>query len=206
MNARRRRRSDPSFLYTESGEIGNERELAKVLLGSEAVIAGNNIVLDACALDRTRVLHAGALTVRGTELHAVDAAGADMERSSWRECFIDDSRSTGTRLNDAYLDDVVFRACKMNLMQCQSSKVRRTRFNDCDLRGADFNGIDLTGTSFEGSDVTGADFSGAILKDCDFRRAIIEDIRVSPEQLNGVIVTSDQALYLARLFGLNIRE
>lgn len=94
----------------------------------------------------------------------------------------------------------------MNLMQCQLSTLQGVRFEQCDLQGAYFNGSNLSGTRFAGSDLTGADFSGAVLTGCDFRRATIQDIRVAPEQLRGVIVTSDQALYLARLFGLDIQE
>lgn len=94
----------------------------------------------------------------------------------------------------------------MNLMQSQVSTLQEVRFEQCHLRGAYFNGCDMSGTVFEGSDLTGADFSGAVIVGCDFRRATIEDIRVAPEQMTGVIVTSDQALYLARLFGLDIQE
>lgn len=195
-----------SLLYTFEGEVGSETELVSASLGDDTLIRGTSVSLDGCVLNRTTIRDAEGLSVRGCKLVTADAAGANLERSSWRESQIDDSRFTGAKMNEAYLDVVAFRACKMNLMQCQSSELRRTRFDQCDLRDAYFNGSILSGTSFEGSDLTGADFSGAVLKQCDFRRAVIENIRVAPEQLNGVIVTSDQALYLARLFGLDIRE
>ncbi|MCO5223794.1 MAG: pentapeptide repeat-containing protein [Thermomicrobiales bacterium] len=64
----------------------------------------------------------------------------------------------------------------------------------------------MPGTIFEGSNLTGADFSGADITGSDLRRAIIEDIHIASDQLRNVIVTSDQALYLTRLFGLDVRE
>jgi uncharacterized protein YjbI with pentapeptide repeats len=193
-------------LYTVSGEVGAESDLVDTSLGEDVVLAGAGISLAKSVLNRTAILHAEGLRLRACLLTTVDAASAPMERAGWRECEISESRFTGARLNEAHLDDVVFQACRMNLVQCQLSKLRRCRFDECDLRGAYFNGSDLSGTTFEGSDLTGADLSGAILAGCDFRRAIIEDVRVAPGQLDGVIVSSDQALYLARLFGLDIRE
>lgn len=206
MSGRQQVRIDRRLLYTVTGKVGDESELADVALGEDAVLAGSGISLDKSFVNRATVLHAEGLRLRACRFTTVDAAGAPMERAGWRECEIVDSRFTGAKLNETHMEGVVFKSCKMNLVQCQSSKLRRSRFEACDLRGAYFNGSDLTGTVFEGSDLTGADFSGAILAGCDFRRAFIEDVRIAPEQLGGVIVTSDQALYLARLFGLDIRE
>jgi uncharacterized protein YjbI with pentapeptide repeats len=193
-------------LYTVSGRVGPESDLVNAALVEDSVLAGTGISLVACEIRGGRILQAERLIMRGCHLEMVDAASARMERSGWRDSTTTGSRFTGASLNEANMDRVVFSDCRMNLMQCQSSKLRNVKFEACDLRGAYFNGSDLTGTGFEGSDLTGADFSGTTLARCDFRRAIIADIRVAPEQLMGVIVTSDQALYLARVFGLDIRE
>ena len=146
------------------------------------------------------------MQIRQCQWKMVDAANADMERSGWRESEVVDSRFTGASINWAHVAKTGFIACKLNLLQCQMAKLQDVRFEQCDLRGAYFNNSAMPGTVFVGSDLTGADFSGATITGCDFRRANIEDIRVAPEQMAGLIVTSDQALYLTRLFGLDIQE
>jgi hypothetical protein len=46
---------------------------------------------------------------------------------------------------------------------------------------------------------------GASVSGVDFRNSDLDGIRIGPEQLRGVIVTPDQALYLAGAMGLDIR-
>ncbi len=206
MTERRISGSSRRTLYTITGEVGSESELTNARTDDSTVISGTGISLVESDVRRTRVRHAPGITIRKCQLESVDAAAADLVRSGWRDVSVSDSRFTGARLDGANLSLVVFDRCKMNLIQCQLSKLRNVRFDACDLSGAFFNDSDIAGTVFEGSDLTGADFSGANLQGCDFRRANVQDIRVGPEQLKGVIVTSDQALYLARLLGLEIRE
>ncbi len=206
MTSVRRTRATSSFLYTIKGEVGDDADLTRAELGSDAVIQGSGIALEQCSLNQSKIKRASGIQVRLSQLQMVDAANADMERSGWRECEVRESRLTGVKLNSAHIARSVFVECKMNLLQCQMAMLQDVRFEQCDLRGAYFNRSKMAGTVFEGSDLGGADFSSATITGCDFRRAKIDDIRVAPEQMAGVIVTADQALYLARLFGLDIQE
>lgn len=202
----KRSKLDRSLLYTQQGEVSDDAELYRAALGNDVVISGSGVTMHLCDLRRSTITSAPAIQIRESSLKTVDAASADLERSGWSDCKVAESRFTGARLNSAHIRRCTFSECRMNLMQSQVSTLQEVRFEQCDLRGAYFNGTDMPGTVFEGSDLTGADFSGAVITGCDFRRATIEDIRVAPEQMTGVIVTSDQALYLARLFGLDIQE
>lgn len=195
-----------SLLYTHDGVVGDESEyhLTQFEIGSE--INGRAIVLEESTLNRTRILHAPALRIQKSVWEVVDAANANLGESGWRDAYIHESRLTGAQLNFAHMIRTVFDACQMNHCQLQECTLKESRFENCDLRGAYFNGSQMQGTVFEGSNLAGADFSRAVIAKCDFRRANIEDIRISPEQLRGVIVTPDQALYLARLLGLDVRE
>ncbi len=206
MTSVRRASVKNSFLYTHTDGVGDDSELNMASLGASVVIDGNSISLQQCTLNQTVVTSAIGIQVRQSKWKTVDAANADMERSGWRDSDIVGSRFTGARLNSAHIAKCTFADSRMNLMQCQMATLQDVRFEGCDLRGVYFNRSSMAGTVFEGSDLTGADFSCAVIAGCDFRRAIIEDIRVAPDQMTGVIVTSDQALYLARLFGLDIQE
>lgn len=207
MKIRRGKRIHPGgILYTFTGEVGDEVELTSAEIAAGSLIHGQSITVFGCHLDRVRIAEAPGLRMTESTLHISDAATAVLDESSWNDVVISESRWTGARMNHAYVTDVTFENCLMTSVQVQESRLRRVRFEECDLRGSYFNGSIMEGTVFEGSNLAGSDFSGAVISECDFRRANIEDIRVAPEQLSGVIVTADQALYLARLLGLEIRE
>lgn len=205
----RRRKSGPKpscLLYTRDDEVGDEAELHATSLVAGSVISGKSVVLEQCLLDRTRIVQAPAIRVQQSRLETIDAANAVMGESSWKDVHIDESRWTGAQMNFSHLSGAVFEDCQMHHVQIQECTLKHTRFEGCDLRGTYFNGSQMQGTVFAGSNLTGVDFSRADIAKCDFRRANIEDIRIAPEQLRGVIVTADQALYLARLLGLDVRE
>lgn len=195
-----------SLLYTHSNEVGDESEFAHTGFTVGSLINGRSIAIEQSQLNRTRIIQAPGIRVTKCILETVDAANAVMEESSWQTVRILESRWTGAQANFGLMADVTFDQCQMNHVQIQESTLKSTKFENCDLRGAYFNGSKMQGTVFVGSNLTGADFSRADIAKCDMRRAIIEEIRIAPEQLQGVIVTPDQALYLARLLGLDVRE
>lgn len=203
---KRRSQLDRSLLYTHCEELGDEAELVLAMIGADSVITGRSISLDRCVLNRTRITYAPGMRVSKCEAETIDCANAEMEYAAWRDSSILDSRWTGARVNFSHLSKVTFSACQMSHVQFQESTLRHVGFDSCDLTGAYFNGAVMNGTVFAGSNLTGADFSRADISECDFRRANIENIRLAPDQLRGVIVTQDQAIYLARMLGLDIRE
>ena len=194
------------LLYTHSDEVGGETEFETTRFETGSLINGRSVVLEYCQLNRTKIIHAPAIRLTKCELETVDAANAVLDESGWNNVRVHESRWTGAQMNFAHMTDVMFDQCQMNHAQLQECTLKNTRFEHCDLRGAYFNGTKLQGTVFAGSNLNGADFSRADITKCDFRRASIEEIRIAPEQLQGVIVTQDQALYLARLLGLDVRE
>ncbi|MCA9832833.1 MAG: pentapeptide repeat-containing protein [Thermomicrobiales bacterium] len=193
-------------LYTHEGVVGDETEIDAAHITDDSAIAGRFIVIEGSLIERVHVGDCPNLRLTRCELRTVDAANADIENAGWRDLRISDSRFTGARLNNAVMSKVSFTQSRMEMMQLQNAKLKGVRFEQCDLRGAFFNGTNMPGTILEGSNLTGADFSTANITGSDLRRAIIEDIRIAPDQLTKVIVSSDQAIYLARLFGLDVRE
>lgn len=197
---------DRRLLYTHEHAVEDGIDLELARIGAELTISVPNVQLSRCLLDRTRLENAPAIRVTNSSLETIDAANANLESSTWLRSAIAGSRFTGAKLNNAYLKDVTLEGCTMRLAQIQHIRGERLRFEHCDLRGAFFNGSEIPGVVFEACDLSGADFSGASIEGADLRRSRIEDIRVAPEQLRSVIVSSDQAIYLARLIGLDVRE
>lgn len=112
----------------------------------------------------------------------------------------------GFQTPEALLRDVRFVDCQMQLTLFRFAEFKSARFQGCDLREADFHGADLTGVAFEKCDLRGARLSHATLKEADLRTAQIEGIQVGPVELAGAIVNPFQAMYLASVFGLVVKD
>ncbi len=76
----------------------------------------------------------------------------------------------------------------------------------CRLEEADFRGADLTGTTFVNCDLRGADFGRAKLQGADMSSSRCNDIRIAPGDVRGLVVSREQAVALAKLFGLAVRD
>lgn len=194
------------LLYTHNDNIGDEEEISGARISDRVKIAGSHIVVTGSQITGSGIGDSANLRLTKCEISAVDAANTQLEQSGWRDVLVTESRFTGALLNGAVLNNVVFKRSRLDMVRIQDAKLTQTRFEECDLRGAFFNGSNMTGSVFEGSNLTGADLTNARLEGCDLRRATIEDIRIAPDQLHQVIVTADQAIYLARLFGLVVDE
>lgn len=146
------------------------------------------------------------MTVRGCTLEQCDLSNAKLNHTAFIATRLQSCKGIGLQINTGTLRQVLLEDCQFEMAQFQYTRMQEVRFEQCMLRGAFFNGAQVAGTVFDGCDLTGCDFSGADISGSDFRRSRIEDIRVAPDQLRDVVVTSDQAVYLAGLIGLRIRE
>jgi len=189
-------------------EISDQAELEAVRI--------NDVDLTDCA--------AAHMQIRGAEITNGRAIGAEFERlqlrdvriadadwsnmnmfgSGWTRVSITGTKLVGARLNESSLRDVSFEDCIGDLLQAQMATFERVGFVRCRLRGAIFNQSDLSNVVFDGCDLREADFSHAVLTGADVRRSDLEGIQLGPDQLRGLIVTPDQALYLAGAIGLVI--
>jgi uncharacterized protein YjbI with pentapeptide repeats len=64
----------------------------------------------------------------------------------------------------------------------------------------------LAGAVFSECDLAEADLTGSTLKGVDFRGSNLAGIHVEERQLQGTIIDSLQAIQVALLLGINVRE
>jgi uncharacterized protein YjbI with pentapeptide repeats len=117
-----------------------------------------------------------------------------------------DSRATGARMEGAELEDVRFVGCQLDYAAFPGAKFSRVTFERCRLRNADFGASDLSGTMFLECDLHGVTFLGANLAKVDICTCSGSDVRIEAKDVRGLIVNSQQAAALARLFGLVVRD
>lgn len=116
---------------------------------------------------------------------------------------------TGTNLADSILNHTLFKECTGQYINLSGSKQRNLLYSQCNLQGAGFDSCQLTAVEFENCRLTEAEFHQTSLKGIDLSTSEISGIRVSAtpgKELRGAVVTSLQALDLARLLGIVIQE
>ena len=154
-------------------------------------------------LSQTRLPGLRAVDAR---FDACDVSGADWDKARFRRVVWAECRLWGTALLQASFDDVLFEDCKAEKSVFASGAFRSVRFTKCDLREASFQEADLTDVEFHECDLSRADLRGARLKGTDLRGSVIDDVQVGVKELQGVVIEPAQAVVLAGLLGLIVKE
>jgi uncharacterized protein YjbI with pentapeptide repeats len=139
-------------------------------------------------------------------LDGCDLAGGTWEKPDLRRVEFLGCRTIGLALSNAYLDDVRFERCNGEYMRLWSSSLRGVRFEQCVLREGSFVDSDLSGTVFRRCDLTNADLRGAKLAGADLRGSTLSGAQVGIAEIRGAIVDPAQAVHLANLLGVTVRE
>jgi uncharacterized protein YjbI with pentapeptide repeats len=139
-------------------------------------------------------------------LDSCDLAGAEWAKAHLRRVELSGCRLVGARLSDSSLEDVQIVRCNAELLRCWASSFKGARFEQCVLREASFDGSDLSGVVFRGCDLSKADLRNTKLKGADLRGSTIDGMQVGIKDLQGAIVTASQAVQLAGLLGVTVRE
>jgi uncharacterized protein YjbI with pentapeptide repeats len=84
------------------------------------------------------------------------------------------------------------------------AKLQNCIFEKCNLTDADFYDADLSGTVFRGCDLSRADISHARLAGADIRDCRLDGMRGTPSNMDGLLISPDQAALLITLFGVRV--
>ena len=100
-----------------------------------------------------------------------------------------------------------FNNCIIKYGNFSESSLANVIFNDCNLQEAAFMNLKkINKVVFNNCDMQKTDFFKTNLNKIDLRTCNLDGIRLSLECLNGVIVTSYQAIGIAGILGINIKE
>lgn len=139
-------------------------------------------------------------------LENCDLANTIWENATVRRVALNGCRMTGFKAIEAHWQDVVFQECSGALAQFRYAKFKAVRFEKCNLTNADFQGADLSGIQFVQCDLTNAEMSHTTLRGADFRSSKIDGLKVGAQELPGAIVNHFQAVYLATLLGIIVKD
>jgi len=127
----------------------------------------------------------------------IDAANGDWGGAQLRCTRFSDARLTGLNFAEARIEEVSFKACKLDYANFRHSEIERVSFEDCVLTGADFQGASIKATVFSRCKLVEADFSKADMSLVDLRGS---ELRVAGSVLGlrGAIIDPLQLMELSR--------
>jgi uncharacterized protein YjbI with pentapeptide repeats len=139
-------------------------------------------------------------------LEGCDLSSVDWEKARLRRVEFIGCRLVGARLLDGQFDDVLFRDCQSELALFWSATCRRVRFEQTRLRETSFAKANLSGVVFQNCDLEQADLRETELLGADLRHSRLNGLQVGLPELRGAIIDSTQAVYVASLTGVVIRD
>lgn len=143
------------------------------------------------------------------ELERCDLSNMTARTSAMHRTRTSASRLTGMTWSECSFRDVVFDACRADLVGFRFSTFKNTVFRDCNLLEVNFQNADLRGVRFEHCDLTGAQFSNAQMEGTRFADCTLLGIN-GVTSLKGSVIRSRDAQglvhALASAMGITIEE
>ncbi|GGG11186.1 quinolone resistance protein [Paenibacillus albidus] len=134
------------------------------------------------------------------DLSNVDFSGAFVHRTVFQQC-----RMVGTDFADARFQNVRVLESLGDMAAFRFANLKQVAFEHCSLLSADYYQSVLHSLAFSGCKLDQATFSGSRLKGIDLSDCDFTGLHVEIEDLNGCIISAQQAASFAGLLGLVIK-
>lgn len=144
------------------------------------------------------------LRLRDARIESSDLANIDLSAAVFEPVEFLATRLTGALCSDAQWKSVLFQECKLDFALFRMASLEQCVFEKCNLAEADFYGANLTGAIFRGCDLSRVDISHATLTNADLRDCRLDGMRGTPDAMDGLIISPDQAALLITLFGVRV--
>lgn len=145
------------------------------------------------------------LRLRDARIESSDLANIDMTAAALERVEFLATRLTGAICSEAQCKSILFQECKLDFAIFRMASLQQCVFEKCNLAEADFYGANLTGAIFRGCDLSRVDISHATLTNADLRDCRLDGMRGTPDAMNGLTISPDQAALLITLFGVRVQ-
>ena len=113
---------------------------------------------------------------------------------------------TGTAFQNTILENCTFEDCRMQYANFAEATFREVRFVRCDLTETSFAALKKKSKPIlTECELVKTDFTDTSLAGLDIRSCHISSLTLRLEDVKGMIVSPEQALYFAAMMGLKIR-
>lgn len=134
-----------------------------------------------------------------------DFSGAVFDRCMFRRVRFVNCKLAGTLFMDTSFEQCGFKNSPGRLLSLSRARCKEVLFSGCDLSSASIQESKLAKTCFEECRLRGAELLHTPLKGIDFTSDDLEGVHVTIPDLRGAVVTMEQACELAKLLGIEIR-
>lgn len=135
-----------------------------------------------------------------------DLSNCQMSESTLRRVVFDHCRMTGADLSRCVMQDVVFLNCALDYSNFAFSSFKNCRLADCVCTQSSFSEGKFTAFEIQRCKLDESEFFHSRLQGVDLSSCTIEGIALCGDELKGVIVNPSQAVDLARVLGIIIKE
>jgi uncharacterized protein YjbI with pentapeptide repeats len=136
----------------------------------------------------------------GCDFSNADFSDTMLLRVEFKNC-----RMTGVNFSGAVLKDIKLEDCSAKYANFHFSRFERVVFSSCNCSDADFGEAAFNMVKFEQSILVQAQMSGTSLSGIDLTSCEIDGLGARPQDLRGVVLTSNQAVTAAKIIGAIIK-
>jgi uncharacterized protein YjbI with pentapeptide repeats len=168
----------------------------------------NKLVLSRVSFKGVRLLNSSfrRADVTDTVFDNCDLSNTRFEEGILHRVHFKDCKLLGLDLSQANLKNVTFENCILNISSFIDAKLKQVLFEKSTLQTANFYDCHLEKATFDRCDLNDIDFTVTNLNGIDISSSFFERIRIEGENLRGCIVSPQQAVSFASVFGLKVKE
>ena len=144
---------------------------------------------------------------RQTALENCDLSNCDFSHSYWDCCTLREIKGTGSLWQESSLHHLLLEQCQLRYANFSGSLLEAVQFQQCSLQEASLSSCKHKQCLWDNCDCTRVDFFRTMLKNADLSTCQIDGILLSDDytELQGLTVSSLQAVGLAKLLGINVK-
>ena len=191
-------------------EQTDEREVTETALESLQLSGAALVYRDwkQCLFDHCRL---GGAKTKGSYFSDVVFRDCDLSNGDLSDCVFSrvrfvNCRLTGANLSSCGFHDVQFIDSVADYSVFSLSKAKTVWFTRCNLTDASLNELAGKSYGFTDCDLARVDFRGTQLAGVNLTSCEIGGVSLSPQELRGCVVSSFQAVELARMLGVVVED
>lgn len=139
--------------------------------------------------------------IKGCDFSGVRAIEAIFHKTQFIDC-----KMTGSIFSEGTFNSVEFQNLKAPYFVSRFSEFKNCSFKGCSLENGDIQDSKLLKSEFVTCDLKGLNLLNVSLKGMDLRTSNIDEISVMIQDIKGLIATTSQAIDLTRLLGIIISD
>lgn len=195
--------------YRLGQDIWDERLLSSVLVENHL---WDRDMLDGLRLDTVYFINTSFadLSWRGMDLVDVVFEKCDFSNANVSDAVIHRSRFisckfVGTNFSGSTIRHTTFEGCLLDFSTFGFSDIKNTRFSSSSLRQTEFYECKTKHLFFEDNQMEQANLAGTNLNGVDLSTNTFESLTVSRDQLEGCIISEEQAVGFVKMLGMIVK-